>query len=110
MSLNEARVLRALTETTGDSTPEDLAKRLDLADSAIARAILALSQNGLVEERVDKRTEVRLSDEGNSFAGAGLPERQIVSIVRKKGGRLSLNEALNLSGLDAKYGPIAAGW
>lgn len=110
VSSNEARVLVALTEIGGQSTPQDLAKRLNLSDSAVARAILALSQNGLVQERVDKRTELKLSDEGKTFAQAGLPERQIVAVVRRNDGHLSLKEALGQSGLDAKYGPIATGW
>jgi len=110
MNINEARVLRALAETNGRSTPEDLAKRLGLADSAVARAILTLSQAGLAQEQVERRTELKLSQEGSSFSESGLPERQIVAVVRKNGGHLKLNEALTLSGLEARYGSIAAGW
>jgi phenylalanyl-tRNA synthetase alpha chain len=105
-----ARVLQTLAELGGKSTPEDIAKHLGLADSAVARAILSLSNTGLVQERTDRRTELKLTDEGKAFAESGLPERRIVSIVKQNGGRLRMRDALAQAGLDEGYGSIVAGW
>ena len=110
ISQNEAKVLKTLIDSSGKSTLEDLAKKSGLADSAVARAILNLSQNQLVKERVEKKTELTLTDEGRTFARVGLPERLILEEVRKRGGRLSLKEALQYAKLAAKYDSIAAGW
>ncbi len=110
LSQNEARVLQALIASGGEATPEELAKRSGLADSAVARAVLNLAQSQLVKERVEKKTELRLTEEGESFASEGLPERRIVSIVKKSGGRLGLKEALQRGGLDDKYASIVTGW
>ena len=110
ISQNEARVLKTLADSGGKSTLEGLAKKSGLADSAVARAVLNLSQNQLVKEKVEKRTELSLTDEGRTFARVGLPERIILLEVKNRGGRLSLKEALQYSKLAEKYGSIATGW
>jgi phenylalanyl-tRNA synthetase alpha chain len=110
ISQNEAKVLKTLIDSGGKSILEDLAKKSGLADSAVARAILNLSQNQLAKERVEKKTELTLTDEGRTFARVGLPERMILEEVRKRGGRLSLKDALQYAKLAAKYDSIAAGW
>jgi len=110
LSPNETRVLRVLTESVGPASPEDLAKQTGLADSAIARAALNLAQAGLIREQIEKRTELILTEEGESFAEQGLPERRIVSFVKNNGGRLLLKDALQGSGLDERYGSIVTGW
>src|SRR2546428_5897465 len=110
ISQNEARVLKTLADSGGKSTLEALAKKSGLADSAVARAVLNLSQNQLVKEKVEKRTELSLTDEGRNFARVGLPERIILLEVKNRGGRLSLKEALQNAKLAEKYGSIATGW
>lgn len=110
LNQNETLVLKALVEAGGPAIPEELAKRTGLSDSAIARAVLSLSQNQLVKERVEKKTELILTKEGRESAKDGLPERKIVSIVKGSGGRLELNVALRRAGLDEKYASIVTGW
>ena len=109
LTQNESRVLEALIKAGGVATPEQVATRAGLADSAVARAVLGLSQNRLVDEQVVKRTELVLSKEGESVARDGLPERRIVAVVVESG-RLGLKEALRRAGMDEKYGSIATGW
>ena len=110
ISQNEARVLKTLIDSGGKAPIEDLAKKAGLADSAVARAVLNLSQSQLVKEKVEKKTELSLTDEGRTFALVGLPERIILLEVKNRGGRLSLREALQHSKLAEKYGSIATGW
>ena len=107
---NEARVLKTLVDSGGKASLEDLTKKSGLADSAVARAVLNLSENQFVKERVEKKTELNLTDEGRTFARVGLPERIILLEVKNRGGRLSLKEALQHSKLAEKYGSIATGW
>ena len=109
ISPNEAKVLRTLIKLNGKSTPEELTRSSGLADSAVARSVLNLSQNQLVKERVERKTELSLTDEGRTFARLGLPERIILLEVRNRGGRLTLREALQHSKLAEKYGSIATG-
>jgi len=73
ISQNEARVLKTLADSGGKSTLEDLAKKSGLADSAVARAVLNLSQNQLVKEKVEKRTELSLTDEGRNSPESDSP-------------------------------------
>ncbi len=110
ISQNESRVLKTLVDSGGKASLEDLTKKSGLADSAVARAVLNLSENQFVKERVEKRTELSLTDEGRTFARVGLPERMILLEVKNRGGRLSLKEALQHSKLAEKYGSIATGW
>jgi phenylalanyl-tRNA synthetase alpha chain len=104
------KVLKTLIDSGGKSTVEELAKRSGLADSAVARGVLNLSQHHLVEERVEEKTELRLTDEGRSFAVNGLPERRVFDEVKSRGGRLGLKDALHYARLDDRYGSIATGW
>ncbi len=110
ISQNEVRVLKTLIDSAGKADFEDLAKKSGLADSAVARAVLNLSQSQLVKEKVDRKTELSLTDEGRTFARVGLPERIILLEVKNRGGRMSLKEALQHSKLAEKYGSIATGW
>ncbi len=110
LSQNEVRVLQAIVKSGRQSSPEAVARDSGLADSAIARAVLSLSQKGLVKERVEKKTELRLTEEGQSFGELGLPERRVVGAVYRTEGRLKLKEALRVTGLDQKYASIVTGW
>jgi phenylalanyl-tRNA synthetase alpha chain len=110
ISHNEAKVLKTLIDSGGKATLENLTKKSGLADSAVARAVLNLSENQLVKEKVEKKTELSLTEEGRTFAKVGLPERIILLEVKNRGGRLSLREALQSAKLAEKYGSIATGW
>ncbi len=110
LSQNEQRVLTALREAGGTLSQDDLAKKTGLADSAVARAVLSLSEKQLVKEDVTKKTGLKLTEEGESFASQGTPERRIASQIVRSGGRMSLNDALHKAGLAENYGPIATGW
>src|SRR5207245_10589095 len=79
-------------------------------DSAVARGVMNLSQNQLVKEMVEKKTELSLTAEGRTHARVGLHERIIPLEVKNRGGRLSLREARQHSKLAEKYGSIATGW
>ncbi len=107
---NEQRVLKALQESNGKASAAQLAEKSTLADSAVARAILNLSSRGLIEEHVEKRTEIRATHEGEQYVSKGLPERQVATVIVQSGGRLTPKDAVERAGLSAEYIPIVTGW
>ncbi len=110
LSQTEIKVLRLLIDSGGKLSLEEIARKSGLADSAIARAILALSEKRMVKEHVEKTTELKLTEEGKIFAEKSLPERIVASIVYEAGGQMKLREALHKAGLAENYGPIVTGW
>src|SRR6266852_7676050 len=107
---NEARVLKALRDLGGKSTPEELAKHTRLADAAVARAVLTLSNMGLIREQVTKRTELFCTEEGRVSTSKGLPERRVLAVFPENGGRMPIDAAVEKAGLDHKFIPIVTGW
>ncbi len=107
---NEAKVLKTLQDLGGKSTVEELASNSQLADAAVARAILDLSSRLLVKEQVTKRTELLWTEEGKTCVSKGLPERRVVSQLHEKGGRIPVAEAVEKALLGPQYVPIVTGW
>jgi phenylalanyl-tRNA synthetase alpha chain len=107
---NEARVLKTLHESNGKSTLAELVPKAQLADAAVARAILTLSNLGLVKEEVTKRTELICTEEGNVAVSKGLPERRVVSVLPDSGGRVLIDKAVENAGLGREFIPIVTGW
>ncbi len=107
---NEARVLKALRDSNGKSTLDDLAKTTQLADSAIARAVLTLSNLGMVSEHVAKRTELTCTEEGRTSVLRGLPERRVIDVFPESGSRMPIELAVEKAGLNRKFVPIVTGW
>jgi phenylalanyl-tRNA synthetase alpha chain len=107
---NEARVLKALRDSNGKSTLEQLAKTARLADSAIARAVLTLTNLGLVTEDVARRTELTCTQEGETSVSQGLPERRVIDVFPENGGSMPIDRAVERAGLDPKFVPIVTGW
>ncbi len=107
---NEVLVLKALRDSNGKSTLANLAKTTELADSAIARAVLTLTNLGLVRETVARKTELTCTDEGITSSWQGLPERRVVDVFSEGGGRMPIDLAVKQAGLDPKFTPIVTGW
>ncbi len=106
----EARVLKALRESGGKSTPDELAKNTRLADAAVARAVLTLSNLGLVSEEAAKRTELTCTEEGAVCVSKGLPERRVLAVFPESGGRMPIDLAVEKAGLERQFVPIVTGW
>ena len=107
---NEVKVLKALRDSNGKSTLDRLSETAKLADSAIARSVLTLTSIGYVKESVVRKTELTCTDEGITSAWQGLPERRVIDIFPKEGGRMLIDMAVKQAGLDQKFTPIVAGW
>jgi phenylalanyl-tRNA synthetase alpha chain len=107
---NDIKVLKTLRDAGGKTSVEEIAKKAGLAASAVARATLTLSENGLVKEHTTRTTEVLCTDEGNDYLANGLPERRVAIVVQKAGGRLPVSEAVEEAGLPVDFLSIVTGW
>ena len=107
---NDIKVLRALRDAGGKVSVEEIGKKTDLADSAVARASLTLSANGLVKEQTTRTTEVFCTEEGHDYLANGLPERRVATVVHKAGGKLPVDDAVQEAGLPMDFLSIVTGW
>ncbi len=58
---NDVKVLRTLRDAGGMTSVEEVARKTGLADAAIARSSLTLSEQGLVKEQTTRTTATLLS-------------------------------------------------
>lgn len=70
----------------------DLAAAIGLDQSPVAAACVELEQRGWVTIAESAYDEVSLGKEGEAFAGQPLPERVIVGVLAKLGGRCKITE------------------
>ncbi len=77
LTLNEKRLLVAL-EPLGSADAATLADRMDARKEAVVQYALLASDRGLATLKRHVRTVDTLTEEGAKYAGAGLPERQLL--------------------------------
>ena len=99
---NEFRLLRALAESEGPVTVQTLCAALGLDQSLVVAAGRALVEASLAEGQERSFDEYRLEELGETYARDGLPERKILAALLEKGGRATVKELPELSGLDPK--------
>src|SRR3989442_2805673 len=107
---NDVKVLKALKDAGGASSVEDITLKTGLADAAVARASLTLSEQGLAKEQTTRTTEVFCTEEGHDYLANGLPERRVATVVHDAGGKLSVSEAVQQAGLPLDFVSIVTGW
>ncbi len=107
---NDVKVLKTLQAAGGTAAVEDIARKTGLADAAVARASLTLTEQGLVKEQTTRTTEVYCTDEGHDYLANGLPERRVAAVVHEAGGKLSVSEAVQQAGLPLDFVSIVTGW
>jgi DNA-binding MarR family transcriptional regulator len=107
---NDVKVLKALREAGGTASAEDIVQRTGLADAAVARASLTLSEQGLVKELTTKTTEIFCTEEGHDYLANGLPERRVARVVLDAGGKLRVDDAVEQAGLPLDFVSIVTGW
>ncbi len=92
---------------TDATTVEQLASETDLKPETVTRAAFDLRDEGLVT--VDERVEATatLTDEGETYLDAGLPEVRLFRAARDAGGAVGMGEAIGASGLEGPEVDIA---
>src|SRR5256712_7908399 len=107
---NDVKVLKALKDAGGTSSVDDITQKTGLADAAVARASLTLSEQGLAKEQITRTSEVFCTEEGHDYLANGLPERRVATVVQDAGGKLSVSEAVQQAGLPLDFVSIVTGW
>src|SRR5437870_9145087 len=107
---NDVNVLRTLRDAGGTASVEEIVQKTGLADAAVARASLTLSEQGLAKEQTTRTTEIFCTEEGHDYLANGLPERRVATVVHDAGGRLSVSEAVQQAGLPVDFVSIVTGW
>ncbi len=85
-------VLRALAQQPGACDLALLVQSLRLDQSLVKAACDALEQHGLITSSEAAFEELSLGPEGTSFLDQPLPERTLVSVLRKLGGQARIVE------------------
>ena len=83
---NEYRIFFILKEIRDKVNVEEIRRRTGLSDSAIVKGLLLLSKINLIELVEEKRSFIRLNEEGLTYHQLGLPENRLARIVFSSGG------------------------
>jgi len=83
---HERKTLLTLRSLGGRASVDEVAEKGNLAHAAVMRAALVLEESGLIKVSEERRTRVRLNDEGRLYAEEGLPERRLVQALKEMGG------------------------
>jgi phenylalanyl-tRNA synthetase alpha chain len=95
----EARVLSALAEEPSGRGVDELARGLDLDQSPVAAAVSVLAERGLVEIEESAEEELRVGPKARDWEDWVFPERRVARALAAVGGRSSLRELPERSGL-----------
>lgn len=99
---HEVKILKELKQR---STPEEIAKKVDLPLGAIMRASSWLSTKDLIKIEEKITEEISLDKEGSIYAEKGLPERQLMELIKNGGDISNLENKLSKDNLT-----IGLGW
>ncbi|UCF66137.1 MAG: phenylalanine--tRNA ligase subunit alpha, partial [Acidobacteriota bacterium] len=98
----EARVLERLAGVETAIEVPELARRLGIDQSPVAGALTVLAEQGLAELDERSEDEHRLGPKGSAWAESGFPERRVARALVQLGGRASLRDLPERSGLDRR--------
>jgi phenylalanyl-tRNA synthetase alpha chain len=110
LRLHEHRALSALKSLGGVATVDQLTAETGLSNATVIRAILAMQEKRLVRTKEKRQSIAGLTEEGKAYAKRGLPERTMINVLMKLGGRNPFGEVARKAGLDKCLVPIALGW
>lgn len=104
LTATEKRVLLALGEEGGEWNQRNLSEKTGINEDAVMQNAFMLAQEGLLKIKEDKKLYYRLTDEGNVYAGIGLPERRLLNFLKKRS-----KEEIDILDLREEFGVISAG-
>jgi len=101
LTASEKRVLLALNEEVEECDPGALSAKTRINEDAVLQAAFMLAQKGLCTIKETDRVFYRLTEEGENYAEAGLPERIALDYIRDRG-RVTIED------LKAAFGTTSA--
>jgi len=107
---NEQKTLIALQKLGGKANINQIIKSSGLADSALMRATLTLTDKKLVKTSEKKQTIITLNKEGKHHAEKGLPERRLINALTEIGKPSPIEKVVDKAELEKVFISIALGW
>ncbi len=107
---NEQKTLLALEKLKGRAPVDQIVQISGLADAAVMRAALSLSEKKLLVTHEKKQSLISLTEEGTQHSEEGLPERRLQNALIKLGGEAPVNYVVEEAGLEKKFLSVALGW
>jgi len=105
----EAKLLESLGRLKGRATVEQVTRESGLSLSASMRAGLSLQDQKLLRILERRRTIIRLTEEGISYAQMNVPERRLVEAALETGEE-EIDELSKKVRVSKEMVPIALGW
>lgn len=81
LTATEKRVLLALKEEKKECDQRSLSEKTGINEDAVMQTAFMLAQKGLCEIIEEKKVYYRLTEEGEEYAGKGLPERRALDFL-----------------------------
>jgi len=106
---NEQKTLLTVGNLGGKAAIGRLVQASGLAHAAVMRAALELSKEKLVRLQEQKRTILSLNEEGQLYAGRGLPERRAFNAACESG-EISIQDLPHEADIPPGFVPIALAW
>ena len=106
----EQQLLSALESLGGTATVEQLIQACGIQDTAVMRNALTLQEKNFVVIRAKIQNVIKLTPEGEQYAKAGLPERNLILATAELGGTADLQAAAKKANLAPEFIQIALGW
>jgi len=109
LHIYEKKVLKALEGSDKPLKPEEIAESQKIDIKSVMSAAGALESRGFVKVIKDEEEVVSLTEDGESCAREGLPERRLMEALEGEEG-LEMSELSSRAGLDKKGAGIGIGW
>lgn len=109
LHLYEKKILKALGEKKGKTTPEEISKSQNMDIKSVMSAGDSLESKDIIKIHKEVKEVLSLSEIGKKYAEQGLPERKILEALDKEES-IRINDAAEKTGLDPKEVNIAVGW
>lgn len=105
-----AKTLLTTEELGGKASVEQIVKESGLSHSTVMRAGLKLQEEKFVTIHEEKRTPVKLNEEGKNYAKMRLPERRILDDVLIEKHEIPISDLPQQVDIPPNVIPIALGW
>jgi phenylalanyl-tRNA synthetase alpha chain len=106
----EQQLLSALESLGGTATVEQLIQACGFQDSAVMRNALTLQEKNFLSIHAKIQNVIKLTQEGETYAKDGLPERNLILATAQLGGTADLQTAAKKANLAPEFIQIALGW
>ncbi|WP_048190759.1 phenylalanine--tRNA ligase subunit alpha [Methanobacterium sp. SMA-27] len=109
LHIYEKKVLKGLESAGYEATPEEIVESQKMDIKSVMSAAGILESRGLIKVQKDVKDILSLTDDGQTYAKQGLPERNILKVLGEKNS-IPMTDIGKESGLEPNEVKIAIGW